>query len=86
VVATTWALLYNGTHRMTKEKVMNKWFCKELDGVNSDLKRHAEKKEQLESYIAESDDPVVIKSYKNLLALLEVSKANVANKIGRGRI
>jgi len=59
------------------------WFATKASGVNSDLTRHDEMKANIEAYIAESDNPVVIKSYKKLLSSLDVSKANVTDRIGR---
>jgi hypothetical protein len=63
-----------------------RYFCKEAYGINADLKRHAAKETILLKKLAEAEasgNDVFIRAYKNLLAQLRQSKAEVAAKLGK---
>lgn len=66
-----------------------KFFWKDASGNKADVERHRAKEKVYTDKIAElegSQDPIdlaALRVYKRLLNLLQTSKADVVNKIGR---
>lgn len=66
-----------------------KYFWDKTNGLNADIERHRAKEKELEAKIAGlegKEDPMSIaalRTYRRFLSQLQVSKAQVVNKIGR---
>ena len=68
-----------------------KFFWKKAPGLNADIERHRAKEAELRAKIAElqqddQSDPMVkacLRTYRNFLYQLELSKAEVVNLIGK---
>lgn len=65
------------------------YFWEQAKGVNADLKRHRNREAELQAKIDElegKDDPMsvaTLRTYRHFLCQLQVSKAEVVEKIGR---
>lgn len=66
-----------------------KYFWNKTNGLNTDIERHRVKEKELKARISElegKEDPMSIaalRTYRRFLNQLQVSKAQVVNKIGR---
>jgi hypothetical protein len=62
---------------------MKPYFSKKASGLNADLARHSKEEMKLRSLIQNSESSdLFLKTYKELLAKLLQSKAEVAAKLG----
>lgn len=70
---------------------MTKFFSKEVNGLNADIKRHRIKIEKMNNMIKKLEqipnktelDESLLFSYKNMLRILIQSNVEVVNKIGK---
>lgn len=64
---------------------MSRFSVNDATGLNQELHRHKLKEQELLMKIANTTSPVAITAYKNLLALLKQSKANIVQKLGKAK-
>jgi hypothetical protein len=78
---------------MTAKIKMAKFFWDKAPGLNADIDRHRSKEKELADRISDLEtqdqsDPmvtVVLRTLRHIMCQLQQSKADVVNKIGRGK-